>query len=108
MYSAVRSAMTKTKPKILDFTLKSGGKVNVEYRRGVFGGGSEELDYRTDHFEFRGDDISSTGYNSQFCVVSYHHEEDWQSFAKQMAEELYQKRQAEIQKNPLQNNLSLF
>ena len=54
---------------IWHFTLGNGKEVSVTYfpRWGYCF--SDDLKYRTDHFEFRGEAISSTGYRSEFATI---------------------------------------
>jgi hypothetical protein len=82
--------MTEEKVIHWQFTLGNGKEVTVDYfPRWSY---LPELQSRTDHFEFRGEAISSTGYRSEFAQVdadpSYDGEKDAYEFAKKKIIEL--------------------
>ncbi len=52
------------------FTLGNGKKVSVTYYPRWSYCNEPDLQYRTDHFEFRGKAVSSTGYRSEFANVN--------------------------------------
>ncbi len=60
---------SEKKTVIWHFTLGNRKKVSVTYypRWSYFN--DPDLKHRTDHFEFRGDAISDTGYRSEFTIV---------------------------------------
>lgn len=60
---------SKKKTIIWQFTLGNGKKVSVTYYPRWSYCNKPDLHYRTDHFEFRGDAVSSTGYRSEFADV---------------------------------------
>ena len=64
--------MLESEKKIIKwhFTLGNGKKVEVIYYPRWSYCNKPDLKYRTDHFEFRGDAISSTGYRSEFANVN--------------------------------------
>jgi hypothetical protein len=51
------------------FTLGNGKKVSVTYYPRWSYCNKPYLQYRTDHFEFRGEKVSVTGYRSEFAQV---------------------------------------
>jgi hypothetical protein len=52
------------------FTLGNGKEVDVTYYPRWGYCNEPDLKYRTDHFEFHGEAISSTGYRSEFAHVN--------------------------------------
>jgi hypothetical protein len=54
---------------IWHFKLGNGQEVSVTYCPRWSNCFRDDLKYRTDHFEFRGEAISSTGYRSEFATV---------------------------------------
>jgi len=74
------------------FTLGNGKQVSVTYYPRWSYCNEPDLHYRTDHFEFRGESISSTGYRSEFATVdpdpSYDGTAEAYEFAKQKIVEL--------------------
>jgi hypothetical protein len=77
---------SKKKKIIWNFTLGNGKKVSVTYYPRWSYCNEPDLKYRTDHFEFRGKAISSTGYRSDFAKVkpdtSYDGTKEAYEFAK--------------------------
>lgn len=55
---------------IWQFTLGNGKEVSVTYSPRWSYCNEPDLHYRTDHFEFRGDAVSDTGYRSEFANVN--------------------------------------
>ena len=66
--------MQESAKKTIDwqFILGNGKKVSVTYYPRWSYCNEPDLHYRTDHFEFRGEAISSTGYRSEFANVNPH------------------------------------
>ena len=85
--------MTKEKKVIhWTFTLGNGKVVTVDYYPRWSYCYEDDLKYRTDHFELRGEAISSTGYRSHFAIVdpdpNYDGEKEAYDFIKKMIVEL--------------------
>jgi len=74
------------------FTLGNGKKVAVTYYPRWSYCFKDYLKYRTDHFEFRGDKVSPTGYHSDFTNVdpdpAYNGTAEAYEFAKKRIVEL--------------------
>jgi len=60
---------SEKKPITWQFILGNGKKVSVTYFPRWSYCNEPDLKYRTDHFEFRGEAVSSTGYRSEFAIT---------------------------------------
>lgn len=72
------------------FTLGNGKKVQVDYCPRWSYCYREDLKYRTDHFELRGDIVSPTGYTSRFAMVDpeYDGEKEAYEYSKKLIVEI--------------------
>lgn len=80
--------MVKTRPKKIFFYIRTyaGMKIRVSVqKKWSF---SRELDYRTDHFEFRGK-MNDTGYRSHFALLDVDEEYDHVKKAKEIMKNIY-------------------